>query len=600
MHLTDRKFHLFTQMRPTILLFTILMLSLCVTAQRVQPGLDLNNYGVKIEPDKRLIVVLAALEMAEIDGQKLINTPLSDKGNKFRAQLLQDMAGLDPELRRRISTFVLQYKKRHSKASDADIVAPFISMSFTLTPAPELADPVITNDLPGSLLDVLDFAPLVRDFFRRSGISAKLDECIRLYTPDSSGVLRVSAREMVSELLDYLHTRPELTSTEKIRTQTQKSKSTKLEKTEIRTHERHFNIVPEMLAPQGNISFLNARDDYYVIVPPDKDLSFSDVRRAFLQFVLDPIVISNSKEIAVLRDWTKAQLDERRKSDPNVTPDAFLVISRSLAAAVDIREAEFARINIATRQARRKIDMLKTEAEKRAVSADLDKLKHSLADESTLRLYEDHERGLVLTFFFSEKLKEIEESGFDIAASLGGMIASFDASKENGRIAATADARNRALAARADRKDHPDSAIAVVENPVTIRLREIQKNIDARNYVRASADLKQLQTQNPNEPRIYYNLGRVAALEAVSLADPDAQTAKLVEAKEAYSEVLRVKTPDTDPTVLSLTYVALARVYEHFDNTDYAIKLYDEAIKLGKIGAFQDAMDGKQRLLKLQ
>ena len=90
----------------------------------------------------------------------------------------------------------------------------------------------------------------------------------------------------------------------------------------------------------------------------------------------------------------------------------------------------------------------------------------------------------------------------------------------------------------------------------------------------------------------------MAALEAAKVEDSDAQTEKLMEAKDAYSNVIRIKTPDTDPALLSLTYVALARIYEHFNKNDEAIKLYDEAIKLGRIGAFQDAMDGKQRLLK--
>ena len=586
-------------MRLTISTIFLFFLSFCVAGQNVRQGFDIGNYGVKIEADKRLIVVLVALEMAEINGEKLINTPLSEKGAKFRTQLLQDTATLDPDLRRRISAFVAQYKKRHPKANDAEIVAPFMSMAFTLAPAPDFADPVITNDLPGSLLDVLDFAPLAREFYRRSGISSKLDEYAKSYARESDGVLQSSAREMVSELLDYLHTRPQLFSTEKTQIETQKTKSkAKIKKVETRVLERHFYIVPEMLSPQGNVNFLNARDDYYVILPPDKDLSFSDVRRAFLQFVIDPLVLSNTKDIAALRDWVKPQLDEHRKTNPSITPDVILTVSRSLAAAVDIRQAEFVRRNIATDQARRKIDTMKTDAEKRAVSADLEKFKQSLADQSFLRLYEDYEKGLVLTFFFSERLKEIEESGFDIAASLGEMIASFDAAKENGRIAATADARMRAVAVRDDRKNQQGSQITVVENPVTVRLREIQKSIDAKDYTKASADLKQLQTQYPSEPRVYYNIGRVAALEATKLEDTDDQAAKLIEAKEAYSKVIEVKTPDTDPALLSLTYVALARIYEHFNNNETAIKLYDEAIKLGEVGAFNDAKAGKQRLIK--
>ena len=156
----------------------LLIFSICSVNILAQDpsAISLTNYGVRIEPDKRLMVVLAALEMAgskDDSGQfvKLINTPLSEKGAKFRKQLLDDNADLDNTLRQRITAFVSQYKKLHPKASDEEVIAPFISMAYALTPVPELGDPVVTTDLPGNLLDVLDFAPLVRDFYRRSNIS---------------------------------------------------------------------------------------------------------------------------------------------------------------------------------------------------------------------------------------------------------------------------------------------------------------------------------------------------------------------------------------------------------------------------------------------
>src|SRR5436190_5785852 len=102
-------------MRRVFLLTFILFCALAAAGQNVQPGFDLSNYGVRVEPDKRLIVVLSALEMAETTDQsgrteKLINTPLSKGGAQFRAQLLQDNASLNEDLRRRISAFVFQFK----------------------------------------------------------------------------------------------------------------------------------------------------------------------------------------------------------------------------------------------------------------------------------------------------------------------------------------------------------------------------------------------------------------------------------------------------------------------------------------------------------
>jgi hypothetical protein len=350
------------------------------------------------------------------------------------------------------------------------------------------------------------------------------------------------------------------------------------------------------------VTFLNIRDDYYLVVPPGADILFSDARRAFIQFIIDPLVLSNSKEIAPMRDFVRSALDERRKSNPGVSADPFLAISRSLVAAIDIRQSEFQQIKLATSQARAKIAGLKTDDEKRAVAAELEKFKLELADDSALRLYEDYEKGSVLSFYFTDQLKGIEDSGFDIAASLREMIASFDASKEPARVAATADARRRALAARASHKNSPETRTLPVENPVTTRLLVVQKTIEEKAYSKAAADLKLLAEQYPDDVRIYYNQGRVASLVAEKLTDPQEQARKLLEAKTAYSTVVAKKTDATDRALLSLTFVALGRIYEFMDEPAYALRLYDEAVKLTDIpgGAFQAALAAKQRLLKSQ
>ena len=583
-------------------------------AQNAQPraGFDLSNFGVRIEPDKRVMIVLATLEAARTtneagDSVAIINTPLSAEGTKFRELLRSDLAELNPELRSRISAFVLQYKKRNSDKPDAEIVAPFISMAYALGPAPELADPVVTSDLPGSLLDVLDFAPLVRDFYRRSSMAGNIGEYVKTYQRTADGQLRLSSREMVSVLLGYLHTRPQVYFEERTKIETQKSgsKKTTLSKTETRSRERRFYIVPEMLAPVGTVSFVNVKDDYYVVVPADADLTFSEVRRGFLQFVIDPIVLANAKDINTIRDSVKALLDERRKVDPKVSPDVYLTISRSLVAAIDAKQGEDLRVRIATEQSRAKLDRLTNEQEKKAVVADLEKFKKAQADETALQLSEDYDNGALLVFYFAEQLDGVEDSGFDIASSMREMILSFDPAKETGRYAKYADARARALAAREERRKNPTATI-VAENPVTTRLLEIQKTIEAKNYTQAGADLKTLLDKNPDEPRIYYNIGRVASLSAQSLTDPAAgeqQKQLLLNAKVAYENVLRLAQKQrVDPALISLSYVALAKIYEFYDNKSYAMAIYDAAIKVGDVrgGGYQEALAAKARLIKEQ
>jgi hypothetical protein len=597
----------------TFLVFLFLAFATGVSAQAVPAGFDLSNHGVRIEPDKRVMIVLATLDAARTtnpagESVPVLNTKLSTEGAKFRDLLRSDLAALNDDLRQRISSFVIQYKKRNPNLSDAEIVAPFISMAYTLGPLPDLGDPIVTSDLPGSLLDVLDFAPLVRDFYRRSSISGNLADYVKAYQKAADGTLRNSSREMVNDLLNYMHTRPQLFFAEKFKTETQKSgsKTTTLRKTETRERERRFTIVPEMLAPSGNVVYLNVKDDYYVVVPPDTDITFSEARRGFLQFVIDPIVLSNAKDIATIRDSVKAILDERRKIDPRISPDVYLTISRSLVAAIDAKQGENLRRTIALDQSRRKIDLAKTAEEKKAIADELQKYNATLADETILQLSEDYDRGAVLVFYFAEQLKGVEDSGFDIASSMREMILSFDPAKETGRYASFADARKRALAVREERKKNPAQQQTVIAvNPVTNRLVDIQKLIEGKNYKQAEVDLKALLAQNPREPRIHYNLGRLASLTATSFTEQqaDEQSAKLKEAKTAYENVIKIAEKQAvDPALLSLTYVALAKIYVFYGDSTYAAGIYDAAIKLGNVagGAYGEAIAAKQVLLKNQ
>lgn len=563
------------------------------------PVYDLSNYGVRIIPDKRVMVVLAALNAARTpDGTKrLVDPVLSAKGTDFRAQMEADLTTIPDELRSKISYFVQQHKKRHPQNTDEQLVNAFISMAFSLSPAPELADPVVTNDLPGELLDVLDFAPLAREFYRKSGISSRLDAYAKVYQTEADKELRSTAKEMTGELLNYMHTRPELVTAEKYKVTIQKGKNSKLEKTEIKMIDRRFFVTPEMLAPVTSVNFFNIRDDYYVVVPPDKDLTGSETRRAFLQFVIDPMVAGNAKDVALVRDQIKSLLDERRKTAPNISPDVFLAVVRSLVAAVDAREDQYVKLNIATSQARQRLAQAKTPADKDKITADLEKYKLSLADDVSLRLSEDYERGAVMAFYFSRSLQGVEESGVDIAASLPEMIAQFEGGLEASKYEAAKEARQRAMAARAAalRESY------AVENPVTKKLIDIQKLIDLKDYKTANDALKVLLAENPSEPRIYYNMGVVASKLAEDAGDDQSLvSARLIDAKTAYANVLRTRNEKTDPALLSRTFVALGRIYEFFGEPDYALKIYEEAIKIGDVngGSMGEALAAKQRLIK--
>src|SRR5687768_1032005 len=177
-----------------------------------------------------------------------------------------------------------------------------------------------------------------------------------------------------------------------------------------------------MLAPVGTINFVNVKDDYYVVLSPDTEVAASDARRAFLQFVIDPIVLSNAKDIATIRPAVKAILDERRKGSPDVSPDVYLTISRSLVAAADAKQLESLRVRIATDQARAKIGQRGGSDPTGAVLQDLEACNPDEADETAARRSADYEKGAVLAFCLAEEMKGVEDSGVDVAAAMRAMV----------------------------------------------------------------------------------------------------------------------------------------------------------------------------------
>lgn len=622
-------------MKKVLFLILTAVFAVNIFAQNQTAGFDLSEYGVRIEPDKRLIVVLASLEAAGLE------TPLSSQGAEFRQKMITDLEKLNPALRARMRMFVDQYSRRfaedykqrisgreqqenftaqferyrrgalneserkeflakHDRFIPA-IISPFISMSYALSPVPDLSEPPRSLDLPDDLLEVLDYAPLVREFYRTSGIREKLDSYYKHYQAEGDK-MRPSAVQMVRDLLDYLHTRPQTTYVERVKVETQSARNKKktLQNTELRERERRFYIVPEILAPQGTVNFRNIGDEYFAIVPPATNLSNSEARRAFLQFVVDPLILANAKDISPHTGAIRAMLEERRKLNPNISPDVYLAVSRSLIAAIDVKESEYRKTQTATAQARRKIDATADE-EKRKVSAELETFKRNLRDETALQLSTAYENGAVLGFYFARQLDGLAESGFDVAASLRDMILSLDAGKETNRLAEFAEARERAEKSRAE---NIKTVEGILENPVTKKLLAIDEIINARNFPEAERQLKQILNESPSEAsRIYYTMGRMTSLSAEDAKDVEERKKRLADAQDLYSKAITSATAGrTDPALLSLSYVALGRIREFFGQTEYAIKIYEKAMEYGDItgGAYKEAIAARERLLKEQ
>jgi hypothetical protein len=570
---------------------------------RATAGFDLSEYGVRIEPEARLIVMMAALDAAGFDP-----TPEGAEPSAFRAQVRRDLMGLDEDLRKRLGSFY-RTNRLSGNATAAEQAARYVSLAYALGPVPALEAPARSIDLPSGLLEVLDFAPLVREFYAKSGIAERLPGYLRLYQTEVDR-LRVPTAEMVRNALSYLHTRPITTTIERIPVKTQTSGNSKNQQPRYTTreHERRFFIVPDLLGAPGAINFRVIGDDYYAVIPSDTNPTSSELRRAYLQYVADPLIARFNREIAARRDHVKQLLDVVAKNGKPVGPDVFYATARSLVSAADARLNEAARLEVLARDTQRRLAGT-TDANTRAgILQESQAARAAIADETIAQLAEDYERGAVLAFYFADQLKGVETSGFDISSSFADMIASFDVMKESRRLEETSAARERALSARKARKAQGAAAAAEATEADNARRTLIKKLIEVddmlrlRNYEGAEASLRTLLQEYPGEPRIFFALGEAATQQARETTDDNLQLERLNRALSHYRMAVSAPTSASDPAVVSRSHAAMARILAFMDQPEAAMREFDAAIKLGRVpgGAYDEAVAGKQKLAQQQ
>jgi hypothetical protein len=597
----------------------VILISVIAGAAHAQPGpspraqspvaqtqtataFDLSEYGVSLRPDARLIIVMAALDAAGFDP-----TPDGKEPGAFRLLLRKHQANLDPGLRERLKAF-FDRNKLPAPATPAEQAARYVSLAYALGAPPMLDAPERSDDLPSGILAVLDFAPLVREFYKKSGIDERLPSYLRAYQVEGDR-LRQPAAEMVRSVLSYLHTRPILVTTERVKVKSPEKKKSSTNTYSTRTHERRFYVVPDLMAAPGTINLRVIADDYYAIVPESTDPTSSELRRAFMQFVIDPLVLKFNKEIAAQRDQVKLLIEARAKEDGVVSPDVFVVISRSLVAAADARYEESNRLAAVTYIQRRRLEQAKDQAARQAIAREAEARRAAIADETTARLAEEYERGAVLDFFFAERLRDWQASGFDIANFFGDMITGFDPARESKRLTETSVAREHALAAR---KAHPRYSVWLIDpasegretvdtsrNAALVKsLTEVEKLLQTRNYEEAETRLKVLVQENPGEPRLFFTLAQTASLWARDTTDDQLQSQRLNRALANYRLAVAAAMPESDKVLLSRAHEAMGRILAFLDNKAEAMKEFEAAISIGKVtgGAYWDAIEGKRKL----
>lgn len=566
---------------------------------------------MKIQPDARLIVMMAALDAAGFDP-----VPEGQRPSAFRAQVRREQADLDADLRARLRRFYEGHRLHQENSTPptaAEQASRYVSLAYALGPPPSFEAPARTDDLPAGLLEVMDFAPLVREFYRKSGIEERLPGYLRSYVA-AGDELRQGTSAMVRNVLSYLHTRPQTNIIERVpvkSTNANEKKNAQMVYT-TRERERRFFIVPDLLAVPGSINFRIIGDDYYVVVPAGTNPASSELRRAYLQYVIDPFVLRYNREITERRDALKKLIDEVAKaSTRTLSPDVYLTIARSLVAAAETRLDELARLDTLSRQTQAQLARTSDTTKRAAIIRESQTEQARISDEAIVQLSDAYERGAVLAFYFTEQLRGTETSGFDITGSFADMVASFDPAREGRRLLENAEARTRGLAAQKARRDaqkasQGNDVEADESSPRAVLLKnliEVDELLRQRNYTEAESRLRTLLRDFPGEPRVFFALGETASLSAREATDEEVRDQRLNGALANYRLAVNSASTETEPGLLSRAHQAMGSILAFLERNDEALKAFDAAIKIGRDvpnNAYDKAVEGKKRLTQPQ
>jgi hypothetical protein len=570
-------------------------------AQR--PNLSLDDVNTFIGADKRVIVMMAALNVAGYDfetgGRQL--TPL-------RQQMREDLKNTPPDVVRRLRDFFLAHRK---EANDSAAVAPYLSLALSLQEPPAFAIDVPQDRLPEDVKEIIGFAPIVEEFYQKTSFSRLLPKYVEASLKVAETYPQVAGL-VLGNVLTYLHTEPVLELPPLVNIRRTASATKPVKKDEKKSDKkdsgkkdqqaaaqsqlpqvadildspnriRQFVIIPDLFNASNAANLRVVRDTYFLLLGPSNLPSIESMRRAFLTFVLDPLVERQIKEVAAIRTDLRKLMETRGdKLDRDYAErSAYFLITDSLVQATNAR-----------------MDVLGMAAR-----------NSSPEDEAIYQLSLGYERGSVLVYHFYDQMKAFEPVGVNIRDYIASMLGNVDYERESVRLKEFEQrlARYKQFRTEATFAPAPKLEIANADEKLVARIVEADNLIKNRKYDDAKAILEAASKENPNNARVLFGLAEVVSKQASTLDDSDRVEEALYAAVELYKRAAQSASPESEKWLAQRSYVAAGKILDFIAeaNPSLAEKLtaeaaiaYDLAIKLGKVegGAYEEA----EKALKLR
>ncbi|MCI0389882.1 MAG: hypothetical protein MOB07_14125 [Acidobacteria bacterium] len=555
-------------------------------AQR--PNLTIADVNTEITIDKRVIVMMAALNIAGYDYE-----PANRQLSALRRQVREDLKNTRPDLVRRLRDHFTAHRK---EKNDAAAVAPYLSLAVSLTEPPAFMIDMPAERLPADVREITDFALLLEEFYRETGFSKLLPKYTESYLK-AAQTYPQAAGLALGTVLAYLHTEPVLELPPLYIPRRAAPPSKPVEKKSDKKDDqgkkeepppenpnriRRFVIMPDLLNSAGAANLRIIRDTYYLLLGPTTEPNIEAIRRGFLSFVIDPLTERQVKEVAAIGKPLKKLMETRGdRLDPEYAQrSAYYLITYSLVRATDARMDV---LGLATR-------------------------RQSSEDEAIYQMSLEYDRGAVLVYHFYDQMKAFEAVGVNMRDYFSSLLQNIDFEREANRLDEHAQrlARYKQLRTEATFAPAPPPTISNADEKVVASIVEADQMLKARKYTDAKAVLEAAKKERPDNARVLFGLGEVTSKQASTLDDVDRVEETLYAAVEYYRLAAKNASPETEKWLAQRSYVAAAKILDFIAENSPAVaeKLsaeataaFELALKLGKVegGAYEEAERAMQQ-----
>jgi len=542
--------------------------------------------NVHLDSDARMFVTMAALNMAGFDYE-----PAGQALSPARVELRKDLAKLDPQVKAKLAEF---YKSHRRQGVDEAVdAARYATLSLLMTPPPAFTiQQSPDHGVPDDLKPLLDFVPLLREFYVKSGIR----ELIPKYTAVSEAYAAAYYRpvgELIYQLLEYFHVRPETIINMKplVVSGTGEARESGRKTTVVaRNRTRQVFIVPDPLGAMNSAivrgDILNQKDDlllrrvgddYIVVVGPSRTVQLDSIRQALIRFLIDPLVERNLKPTLEYKDDFVKLVSAVPTAGKEYSASVYLVVRESLAQAA---EARLRRIDAARKPA-------------------------YTDDDATYDLAQAYLRGAALSFHFYDALTGFEKVGISLTDFFEQMIATINFEREQRRAKDFEEVVARVAAKRAN-SPKPGGEPEPTLTPVAKKILMSDDLIRQRKFSDAKPILQEVLEAEPANARALYGMAQVvtqspAPVELDPKADENdkiqAQHDRLEQAIKLYQKAIANASREGEAWLIQWSHVYLGRIYDFQEFRQDAIAEYEKAIAMGNVpnGGYKEALEGKER-----